>query len=173
MKDIPYLFALAALIAACLGSIAVWAPRRLLVKASALGAFALFMPVGFAGWSDLLSRPKPVALEWWLSKADEATVLAGTFHEGAGIYVWLQLDGSPEPRAYQLPWSKTEAQQLQKALRDAEASGSGVRMRMPFEPSLDPREPRFYALPQPAMPPKDASPQGPGPRRFVQPDQQA
>ena len=27
-------------------------------------------------------------------------------------------------------------------------------MRMPFEPSLDPREPRFYAAPQPALPPK-------------------
>jgi hypothetical protein len=28
-------------------------------------------------------------------------------------------------------------------------------MRVPFEPSLDDREPRFYALPQPALPPKD------------------
>ena len=83
-----------------------------------------------------------------------------------------QLDGAPEPRAYQLPWSKAEAQQLQKALREAEAGGSGVRMRMPFEPSLDPREPRFYAAPQPAMPPKDAE-KGTGPRRFVQPEQQA
>lgn len=172
MKDMPYLFALAVLIAACLGSIAVWAPRRLLVKAGALGAFALFMPVGFAGWSDLLSRPKPVAFEWWLSKADEATVLAGTFREGAGIYVWLQLEGAAEPRAYQLPWNKTEAQQLQKALREAEAGGSGVRMRMPFEPSLDPREPRFYATPQPAMPPKDAE-SAPPAQRFVQPEQRA
>jgi hypothetical protein len=29
-------------------------------------------------------------------------------------------------------------------------------MRVPFEPTLDGRERRFYALPQPALPPKDA-----------------
>ena len=29
-------------------------------------------------------------------------------------------------------------------------------MRLPFEPSLDDREPKFYALPQPPLPPKDA-----------------
>ena len=163
MKDIPYLFALAALIAACLGSIAVWAPRRLLVKASALGAFALFMPLGFAGWSDLLSRPKPVAFEWWLSKADEATVLAGTFREGQGIYVWLQLDGTDEPRAYRLPWDQRTAEQLQQAARAAAEQQTALRMRMPFEKSLDDREPRFYALPQPALPPKDSA--GPPPIR--------
>jgi hypothetical protein len=28
-------------------------------------------------------------------------------------------------------------------------------MRLPFEPSLDDGEPKFYALPQPALPPKD------------------
>jgi hypothetical protein len=28
-------------------------------------------------------------------------------------------------------------------------------MRLPFEPSLDDREQKFYALPQPALPPKD------------------
>jgi hypothetical protein len=28
-------------------------------------------------------------------------------------------------------------------------------MTMPFESSLDDREPMFYAMPQPAMPPKD------------------
>jgi hypothetical protein len=28
-------------------------------------------------------------------------------------------------------------------------------MAMPYESSLDHREPMFYAMPQPAMPPKD------------------
>ena len=28
-------------------------------------------------------------------------------------------------------------------------------MRLPFEPTLDAREPKFYAPPQPALPPKD------------------
>ena len=29
-------------------------------------------------------------------------------------------------------------------------------MRLPFEATLDDREPKFYALPQPPLPPKDA-----------------
>lgn len=33
-------------------------------------------------------------------------------------------------------------------------------MRQPFEPTLDRREPKFDALPQPALPPKD-DPGGP------------
>jgi hypothetical protein len=171
MTELPFVFAAAVAIAACLGTIAVWAPRRLLVRAGALGVFALFLPLGFAGWTDLLSRPKPVAFEWWLDRADEATVLAGTIREGAGIYVWLQLDATEEPRAYRLPWSREQAQQLQEALEEAEKNGSAVRMRLPFEASLDPREPKFYALPQPALPQKPA-PNG-EPQRFVQPEQEA
>ena len=48
------------------------------------------------------------------------------------------------------------AEQLQQAARDAAEQQSAVRMRVPFEPTLDNQEPRFYALPQPALPPKDA-----------------
>jgi len=51
------------------------------------------------------------------------------------------------------------AQQLQNAMREAEENGTGLRMRLPFENSLDMREPKFYALPQPALPPKDVVPE--------------
>jgi hypothetical protein len=61
-----------------------------------------------------------------------------------------------EPRAYQLPWDRRTAEQLQAAARAAAEQQAALRMRLPFEPSLDDREPRFYALPQPALPPKDA-----------------
>jgi hypothetical protein len=37
-------------------------------------------------------------------------------------------------------------------------------MRLPFEPSLDQREAKFYALPQPALPPKGHA--GPGPQLY-------
>jgi hypothetical protein len=60
-----------------------------------------------------------------------------------------------EPRAHVLPWDRASALPLQQALREAERQGSGVQMRLPFEPSLDDLEPKFYALPQPALPPKD------------------
>jgi hypothetical protein len=75
--------------------------------------------------------------------------------EHEAIYLWLVMPDSLEPRAYVLPWSMQAAQQLQEAMSQAEADGTAVRMTMPFEPSLDDREPMFYALPQPAMPPKD------------------
>jgi hypothetical protein len=68
-----------------------------------------------------------------------------------------------------LPWSLQAAQQLQEAMSQAEADGTAVRMTMPFESSLDDSEPMFYAMPQPAMPPKDY--QDGSPLVHRQPDQ--
>ena len=155
MSNLPFLFALAAVLAAMLASIAIWAPRGLLVRAGALACAVLFMPVAYAGLSDLLSRPKPVAMEWWLDQAEEATVLGSQMREGDSLYLWLQLAGEAEPRAYRLPWSQQMAQQLQQALEQAQRNGTEARMRLPFEPTLDARAPKFYAAPQPALPPKD------------------
>jgi hypothetical protein len=155
MSNLPYLFALAAVVALGLATIAVWAPRGLLAKAGALGCAALFLPVAYAGFSDLLCRPKPVALEWWLGRAAEATVLGSQMDEGDSLYLWLQVAGTPQPRAYRLPWSQRMAEELQSALEEARRNGTQARVRLPFEASLDRREPKFYAPPQPALPPKD------------------
>ena len=155
MTELTFLFALVAVLAGLVTSIAVWAPRRLWIKLCALGATLLFMPTAYASMMQLLSMPKPVTYEWWHTKASEATVLGSSMQENKGIYLWLQLPDVAEPRAYVLPWSRELAEQLQTAQREAESNGSGVQMRLPFEPSLDDREPKFYALPQPALPPKD------------------
>jgi hypothetical protein len=155
MTGIPQLFAVAAALAATLGLISIWAPRRLAIKGAALATVILFLPLAYASLVDLLSKPKPVDLEWWLTDASEAEVVAARPVENRAIYLWLQLPEVSEPRAYVLPWDRTSAEQLQQALREAERQGGGVQMRLPFEPSLDPREPKFYALPQPALPPKD------------------
>lgn len=155
MTNLPYLFALAVVLAAALAWIAIWAPRALAVKLGALACATLFMPVAYAGYSDLLSRPKPVSLEWWQGQAAEATILGSQMREGRSLYVWLQLPGTTEPRAYELPWNQQMAQQLQQALEQAARNGTEARMRLPFEPTLDAREPKFYAMPQPALPPKD------------------
>jgi len=155
MSGVLQLFVIAAALAATLGLISIWAPRRLAIKAAALAATVLFLPLAYASLVELLSKPKPVDLEWWLSHAADAEVLASRLVENEGIYLWLQLVDVAEPRAYVLPWDRASAEQLQQALREAEQQGSGVQMRLPFEPSLDDREPKFYALPQPALPPKD------------------
>jgi hypothetical protein len=171
MSNLPYLFALAALLAAGLASIAIWSPRGLGPKAGALACAALLMPVGYAGFSDLLSRPKPVALEWWLARTDEATILGSQMREGRGLYLWLQVAGEDEPRAYRLPWDQRTAEQLQSALEEAERNGTQARMRLPFEATLDRRERKFYAPPQPALPPKDLA--QPPAQIYQQPGQNA
>jgi hypothetical protein len=155
MSGVTALFALGAVLVGVLSLISIWSPRRLPIKGTALATSVLFLPLGYAGLVDLLSKPKPVDLEWWLSDAAEAEVLAARLVENRGIYLWLQLPGLAEPRAYVLPWDRASAEQLEQARREADEQGGDVQMRLPFEPSLDPDESKFYARPQPAPPPKD------------------
>jgi hypothetical protein len=156
MNGVPQLFAVTAALVATLGLISIWAPRRLAIKGTALATVVLFLPLAYASLIDLLSRPKPVDLEWWLRHAAEATVLGSQVQENQGIHLWLQLTDVPEPRGYVLPWNRDMAERLQAAQREAEQQGGELRMRLPFEPSLEDREPMFYAQPQPALPPKDS-----------------
>ena len=155
MTSVTQIFVLTAALVATLSLISIWAPRRLAIKGAALVTAVLFLPLAYVSLVVLLSKPKPVDLEWWLSDAAEAEVLASRLVENDAIYVWLQLPGLVEPRAYALPWDRASAEQLQHAQREAEGRQSGLKMRLPFEPSLDDNEPTFYAQPQPALPPKD------------------
>jgi hypothetical protein len=160
MTELTYLYAAIAVLAGVISSISVWSPRRLGLKLSAIGVSALFLPAAYLGFAALLGLPKPIQLEWWLTKAPEATVLASTFRENEAIYLWLQMTTITEPRAYVLPWSRDLAEQLQTAQREAAENQTQVQMRLPFEQSLEDREPKFYAMPQPQQPPKDLD-QGP------------
>ena len=155
MTELTYLYAAIAVLAGVISSISIWAPRRLGLKLGAIGASGLFLPAAYLGFAALLGQPKPVRLEWWLGHAKEATVLASTFRENEAIYVWLQMNEVAEPRAYTLPWNRDLAEQLQTAQREASENQTQVQMRLPFKSSLEDREPKFYAMPQPQLPPKD------------------
>lgn len=155
MLELSYLFMATAVLAGLLTMISVWSRHRPWVRTGALLTAVLFLPLAYASFASLLSKPKPVDLEWWLGEAEEATVLSSSIQEDAGVYLWLQLAGVAEPRAYKLPWDRDLAEQLQAAAREAEERGSRLQMRLPFERSLDEEAPKFYAMPQPAMPPKD------------------
>jgi hypothetical protein len=122
-------------------------------RALSVGIFVLLIALVYGGSIELLGRPKPLRLEW--RGTSDAQVLGAMPVENEAIYVWLIVPGSSEPCAYVLPWSLAAAQQLQEAMSQAEADGTALRMTMPFESSLEDREPIFYAMPQPAMPPKD------------------
>jgi hypothetical protein len=106
----------------------------------------------YGGGIELLSRPKPLWLEW--RDATAARALSAVPVEGEAIYVWLSLPNSPEPHAYTLPWSMDVAQQLQTAMSEAEAKRTNVQMVL-SEGGVDDREQKFYAAPQSQMPAKD------------------
>lgn len=166
MMELSYLFMTTALLAGLLAMISVWSRHRSWIRAGTLAAAFMFLPLAYASYASLLSKPKPVALEWWLNEADEATVLSSSIQENVGIFLWLQLAEVTEPRAYVLPWSRDLAEQLQSAAREAEEQDGQLQMRLPFEPSLDELDPKFYAMPQPALPPKDQN--RPPPKMYQQ-----
>lgn len=147
----------AAIFALLLGAfIFIVLPRgRLWQRATSATTFLVLIAVVYGGSVELLSRPKPLRLEW--RQAAEAKVLGASLREGEGIYVWLQMTGADEPRAYVLPWDMQMAQQLQEAMKEGQTNGTDVQMSMPFDPGLDDREPKFYAAPQQALPDKNYS----------------
>ncbi len=166
MTELSFLFMVTAALAGLLSMISIWSRHHSSIRVGALAVAFLFLPLAYASYAALLSKPKPVALEWWLGEAGEATVLSSSIQEDVGIFLWLQLAEVSEPRAYVLPWSRDLAEQLQEAARKAEEENGQLQMRLPFEPSLDELEPKFYAMPQPAMPPKDLD--RPGPEMYQQ-----
>lgn len=156
MTGLPAFLAAALGIAFLLSWLAVVGQTRAMWRAVALFAFVAFVPIVLAAMVDLTGRLRPSTLEWLQRDAPEADVLAADVVPDKAIRLWLRLEPGGEPLAYALPWDQQTAQQLQDALREGEGSGTGVKMRNPFEPTLDPREPRFWAMPQPALPPKQA-----------------
>jgi hypothetical protein len=151
------IFATAAGFALLLGAFIFFVlPRgRVWQRATSATIFLVLIGVVYGGSIELLSRPKPLRLEW--RDATEAKVIGATLREGEAIYVWLEVPGADMPRAYALPWDLQMAQQLQNAMQEGQAKGTDVQMSMPFDPGLDEREPKFYAAPQQALPDKNYS----------------
>lgn len=152
MESLTLLFAFVATVAFLLVLVSLRWTRSGGARALIVLLFAALLPAAYAAPASLLGRAKPVTLEWVSAHVPEAEVLSATYLEGEAIFVTLQW--SREPNLYRLPWDARMAEQLQGAMREAERNGSRPVMRLPFEPSWDDREPRFYAPPQPKMPDK-------------------
>ena len=153
MTLLMYCFALMLMLAGLLGGIGICAPRKLWIKAAAVGIVALFLPVTYISLAELLGRPKPMHLEWHQINLNEADVVGFDLREDEAIYLWLRVDGISEPRSYVLGWDQQRAQQLHEAQREAQANGTEVRVRGRSENGAK-DEPLFYATPQLALPPK-------------------
>ncbi len=161
MEPLLILGVTSGILAAMLVNIAIWAPRRLWIKLTALATAACFLPLAYIGFAELLGRPKPVELQWSRSDEDEATVLAARMREGEAIYLWLGFRDLGEPRSYVLPWNEAMARELYGAQGEAEETGGEVRVRLPLDADLIREKPLFYAAPQPAPPPKASSSEEP------------
>ncbi len=161
MSDVLNLYAAAVVLAAGLAIITVWSPRKTWVKLTAVVVAGLFMPAAYVSLSLLLSRPKPVSIEWVRAATTEAVVAGASLQEGKAIYLWLQFAGLDEPRAYVMPWSREMAQQLTAAQRIAAKGNGKVRMRAPFQRAANEGRRKFYAEPEPPRPPKSTPLAGP------------
>ena len=127
---------------------------RVRQRAASATVFVMLVAIVYVGAVELLGRPKPVRLEW--RGMEKAQVLGSSLRENEAIYVWLQFEGGLEPKVYTLPWNMQMAQQLQDAMQQGEANGTGVEMTMPLSAGVeDEREPKFHAIPQPALPDKN------------------
>ena len=171
MSILTMLFVASALLLTGLALLAVRQAAPTRQKLLGLVLVLGLMPVAYLALAELMSRSKPVALEWWQARVESATVLAGHMEEGEAIHLWLMLEEEIEPRAFRLAWSSGLAEELHEAMQQAEENGTAVEMRLPFEGSLDLEEPRFHALPQPSLPEKDM--QKAGPMIFARPGQEA
>ncbi len=143
-------------VAALLAGIAIWTPRVTAVRAVAVALTAAFAPLAYLALNEVLSRPKPVAHEWFRSNVAEATVLSMSVDEGKAIYLWLALDHSPEPRSYVLPWRPQIAEELQKLIADALEEDATVKIANPFGRKAfdDLGELNAQIVPPPALPRK-------------------
>ncbi len=161
MNHLIYLFAVAALMVAALAAISIWSNHRLWIKVGAIAIVAMILPSSYLTILDLLSRPKPVSLEWSSRDLSEATVIGAHLKEGDRIFLWLRVEGVDEPRYYVLPWDEQVAKQLYGAQQEAQAKGTEVRMNRPFAKNSIDADMMFYALPQRAAPPKQSPPNNP------------
>ena len=159
MTDLPFLFAVAALLAAVLASIAIWAPRRLAVQRRR----GRLLRAVHAGGLCRLQRPAQPA------QAGGAGMVAGQGRGGdrswapdaegrTASIVWLQLDG--DRRAARLPPALEPADG--PAAAAGARGGAAQRHRGPDAAAVraDPGPPRAQVL-RPA--PAGAAAQGPGP----------
>lgn len=149
------------LILASMFGCAAWWSRG---KSGAILLFLSFLSLYF-GFTELLSRPKPVELEFLQRSVSEpAEIIASQWLEGKAIYLWVRLKEIAEPRYYVLKWNRKVAQALQKA--QEEAKGGKVIMRLPFQPSLENRPPMIpHPIPPPKLPDKFGAPEQVQPRK--------
>jgi hypothetical protein len=132
MNPLLLFFIAATAVAALLASLAIWAPRRPLVRFAALAAVVLFIPIGYLPLNELLARPKPIAFEWFRRNVEQAQLLGVSLDEGRAIYLWLRVDKDIEPRYYVMPWRQDTAEKLEELIDNALRRHATIILKKPF-----------------------------------------
>jgi hypothetical protein len=92
-----------------------WRRRVPFVVATPALAFGLWLGQPDAsGWPSVNKVPKQAALVW--ARVDEPDTASGN---RGRIYLWLDT-GAPAPRAYELPYTRSLHEQVQKALKSVQ-----------------------------------------------------
>ena len=132
MDILFFMFLAAGTTAVGLAMLAIYAPRPTRVRVIGTCVVVLFIPTVYFQFTELLSKPKPIAFEWYERERAKVEVLAVSLHEGEAIYLWLQFPDSREPRAYVAPWNVKVAEKFEKVLEEAVKQDGKVEMRDPF-----------------------------------------
>jgi len=119
-------------VAAMLATVAIWAPRRPVIRFAALAVTVLFIPIGYLQLTEMLARPKPIAFEWFRRHVEQAQLLGASLDEGRAIYLWLRIDQDVEPRYYVMPWRQETAEKLEDMIDNALRNNSTIILKKPF-----------------------------------------
>lgn len=92
-----------------------------------------------------------------LNFGQDGTVLGSYLDGQEWIYVLILFDNQDTPTHYRIPWSEDLEDQLRQAEEDSRQNDTPSRFSMPYEPSLDDRDPKFYNLPPARSPSKPES----------------
>lgn len=170
MDILFYLFAAVVAVTAVQAAIAIWTPRVAYIRIGAVVITALMMPLIYLSFAMLMSKPKPISLEWYERNAERATILGVSLDEGKAIYLWLMLDGSAEPRAYVMPWQQQRAEQLEDTLNAVVQQKAGLVLKKPFtrRSEMESKSLSLEIVPPPSLPLKRLPP----PPRIFNPREQ-
>lgn len=138
-----------------LGLIALRATDSAGIRATVVAIVVILGGVTYAGGERVLGNARPVAFEV-VKPAEPARVLYSQAIEHRGIFLLIATEQTPT--YFKLPWSEKTAEELRKAMEEAQRNQMPLMFR--FERSMENREPMFYAMPQPSLPEKQ--PQKPG-----------
>lgn len=157
---VMFLFGIMAILVLILTWVSISHVKSLLFRTILVVLFASSLPLGYSSLAELLGRPKPISLIWLKHriisdvKELDAEILGYTLVEDKGIYLYLRLPDRKEPLSVVLPWNLKLANNLKKGMKGAADRGTTLRVKLPYENSLDRTERMFYEPPQPMLPPK-------------------